>query len=278
MKINYLCNHNLIKLLFLIYFTLFSITLISYAQESERFPRIGFIKSDRTNIRAGDNLNFEVLCQVSKGEAIKVIERRYKWYKVLLPKSACAFVKKEYVSSDNGIGIVNANNVNVRAKPGLNSTIIGQLNKEEKIKIKEEIEGWYKIEPSKNFTGWVHSDLITFKPLEIKKEEPKKEEKLKEGLEEEKVEEETVQLEIAEPQVLFEAKGKLLGTGRLINRPGTHKLMLNSKDFCYLKSEKVDLNKFINLNVEVRGKLIEYKNDKPYVISVETVEITKKGL
>lgn len=260
-------THNFNKLLFLICSFLLGLTLISYAQETERFPRIGFIKSDRTNIRAGDNLNFEVLCQVSKDEVVKVIEKRYEWYKVLLPKSACAFVKKEYVSSDNGTGIVNANNVNVRAKPGVNFTIIGQLNKEEKVKIKEEIEGWYRIEPLKDFTGWIHSDLITFKPLESKKEEPTKEVKSKEG-----PKEEIIQPEAVEPQELFVVKGKLLGTGRLINRPGAHKLMLNSKDFCYLKSEKINLNKFINLNVEIKGKVIEYRNDRPYVISVESTE------
>lgn len=254
-------------------------TVICFAQGEERYPRIGFIKSDYTNIRAGDNLNFEVLCQVSRGNRVKVLEKRYKWFKVLLPKNACAFIKKEYVSSDDGIGIVNAHNVNVRAKPGTNFTIIGQLNKEDRIKIIEELEGWYRIQP-KNFTGWIHSDLITFTPIEkieakSAAQEKKKGEATKEEIERVGAAAPAEKAEEFKPKELFMARGVLQGAGRVINRPGTHKLILGPKNFYYLKSNKVDLNSFINSNVEVKGKVLETKGDKPYLISVETIEVIK---
>lgn len=142
------------------------VTLTAYAQEEtrEKFPKTGYIKSDETAVKAGDNVNFENLCVLSKADSVKVIDRRYSWLKILLPKKAFLYISKDYVdltSDEKGVGIINASNVNIRAGAGTRYSIIGQISKPEKVSVISEDSGWYKIEPPYGSAGWVNSDQIT---------------------------------------------------------------------------------------------------------------------
>jgi uncharacterized protein YgiM (DUF1202 family) len=141
-------------------------TAAAYAEEEakEIFPKTGYVKNDGTFIKAGDNVNFENLCALSKSDSVKVIDRRYSWLKVLLPKKACLYINKDYIyltSDEKGIGIVNASNVNLRAGAGTRYSIVSQISKPEKVSIISEDNGWYKIEPPYGATGWVHVDQVT---------------------------------------------------------------------------------------------------------------------
>jgi len=163
---------------FIVILSLF--TLTAYAQEEikEKFPKVGYIKNDGAIVKAGDNINFENLCTLSKSDSVKVIERRYSWFRILLPRKASLYVNKDYVvltSDEKGIGIINANNVNLRAGAGTRYSIIGQISKPEKISILSEEAGWYKIEPPYGTTGWMHSSQIALaEENEVKNAEQKK--------------------------------------------------------------------------------------------------------
>ncbi len=136
-----------------------------YAQEEakEKFPKTGYVKNDGAIVKAGDNANFENLCTLSKSDSVKIIERRYSWFKILLPKKAALYVSKDYVtltSNEKGIGIINASNVNLRAGAGTRYSIAGQISKPEKVSILSEEAEWYKIEPPYGTAGWVLSSQI----------------------------------------------------------------------------------------------------------------------
>jgi uncharacterized protein YgiM (DUF1202 family) len=151
---------------FVVIFILSLAALTAYAQEEakEKFPKIGYIKNDGAVVRAGDNVNFENLCALSKSDSVKVIGRRYSWLKILLPKGAFLYINKDYVdltSDEKGIGVINAANVNLRAGAGTRYSIICQISKPEQVSIISEDNGWYKIEPPYGTTGWMHSDQIT---------------------------------------------------------------------------------------------------------------------
>ena len=149
----------------IIMLSLFALTT-AYAQEEaqEKFPKMGHIKNDGAVVKAGDNMNFENLCALSKSDSVNVIGRRYSWLKILLPKEAFLYVNKDYVdltSNEKGIGVINAANVNLRAGAGTRYSIIGQISKPEQVSIISEDNGWYKIEPPYGTTGWINSDQIT---------------------------------------------------------------------------------------------------------------------
>jgi uncharacterized protein YgiM (DUF1202 family) len=154
-----------IKILICI-FSLFTLTAYGQEQEEvkENFPKIGHVKNDEAIVRAGDNVNFENLCSLSKSDSVKVVDRRYSWLKVLLPRKAFLYVSKDYVyltSDEKGVGVITASSVNLRAGAGTRYSIVGQISKPEKVSIISEDNGWYKIEPPYGTTGWIHSDQIT---------------------------------------------------------------------------------------------------------------------
>ncbi len=58
-------------------------------------------------------------------------------------------------------GKINSETVNMRKEPNTNSTIIEQLDKNSKVEILEQENGWYKIKVSeKNITGYVSEKLV----------------------------------------------------------------------------------------------------------------------
>jgi uncharacterized protein YgiM (DUF1202 family) len=136
------------------------------AQEGyEDISKIGFIKNDGANVRAGDNVNFTSLCKLEDGDPVKVIGKRYSWYKILLPEKAHVYIKGDFVEiiPDQEEAGINASNVNLRAGPGTKYAIVGQVSKPDKIHIvAEEENAWYKITPPKNIAGWVHSSQLRF--------------------------------------------------------------------------------------------------------------------
>lgn len=180
------------------------LTLTTYAQEEakEKFPKAGYVKNDGAAVKAGDNENFESLCVLSKSESVKIIDRRYSWFKILLPRKAVLYVNKDYInltSDEKGIGIINASNVNLRAGPGTRYSIIGQISKPEKVSILSEDMGWYKIEPPYGAAGWIRSNQI-----DIAEENEIKNSERKEAVKEEKVKPSAVRLNAAP-----KAKGNL---------------------------------------------------------------------
>ena len=138
----------------------------------EEIPEAGFVKNNGSNVRAGDNMNFEILCKLKKGDDVKIIDRRYSWFKIMLPKKAHLYIKNDFVdiAEEKGEWVVNANRVNLRAGPATKYSILGQVSEEEILKVISEKDGWYEIEPPANIAGWIHSSQIAFEPIPIETE------------------------------------------------------------------------------------------------------------
>ena len=165
-----------------IFFVVFISSLIASGgvcfSSEEGFPKIGFVKNNGANVRAGDNINFERLCKLEKGDPVKIVGRRYSWFKIKLPKTAHLYIKSDYVDLDpkNRVGVVNAMRVNLRAGPDTKYSILGQVSEPEELDVLTEENGWSKIIPPRGTTGWMHSTQITFSPeiiedtMKIKKE------------------------------------------------------------------------------------------------------------
>jgi len=147
----------------------FALGGVSFSETEKDVPRTGLIKNQVSNIRAGDNVNFEILCQLGKGEVVKIIGKRYSWFKVALPKKAYLYIKSDYLTilSEEGVGEVNAVRVNLRAGPGTKYSILGQVSKSERLKVVSGNNGWHKIEAPDGTSGWIHSSQITFRPDNI---------------------------------------------------------------------------------------------------------------
>ena len=165
---------------------LFCDTPYADTDTEEKLSKIGFIKNNTSNVRAGDNINYEILCKLKKGDPVKLTGKRYSWYKIDLPRKAYVYIKDDYVDLNHEkgekIGEVNAARVNLRAGPGTKYSILGQVSKPESLRvISKEEGGWYKIEPPQGASGWVHSNQIALSFVEKNEiKEVKKIDKIKE--------------------------------------------------------------------------------------------------
>jgi len=227
---------------------------------AENFPFIAEVTKEGVNIRSGANINFESLYQTKKGERLIIKSKSYDWYKVVLPKGVTCFISIKYVKmqGDNS-GILTADRVNIRAKPGENFTIIGQARQGDILNITGRSDGWYSISPLDNCYGWIHEKFVKFSA-------PFSEEAAKNLLKTETPPVNTQNKEIARAETasetsepknegeLFEAMGIVEARGNIINRQGSHKLTINGKPAYYLKGQPKVFDEFLNLWVKVLGE------------------------
>ncbi|MBU4342725.1 MAG: SH3 domain-containing protein [Candidatus Omnitrophica bacterium] len=151
-------------ILCLVLILFFAMPVIGSADETE-IPKIGFVKNDGSNVRAGDNVNFESLCKLDKLDPVKIIDKRYSWFKIALPKKAQVYISSDYVdvlSEEMRTGQVNALRVSLRAGPGTKYSILGQVSKPEEIDMISEKDGWYRIVPPDGTRGWIHENQLVF--------------------------------------------------------------------------------------------------------------------
>lgn len=165
------------KIAFLI--LLLSSSAVFAEEQAQKFPFVGKPAKDDVNIRAGNDQNFEILTKVNTDDLLFITEQSYGWYRVRLPKSAHCYVAKDFVDKKDQEAVSKASNLNVRARPNKESSVIGQLKKGDVITIlAEETGGWYEILPPSDSYGWVRSEFLEpYQPAEEEGPKPVEEAK-----------------------------------------------------------------------------------------------------
>ena len=134
----------------------------------EHFPFLGEVSRGPLNVRAGANANFEAVDKLEKGAEVVVLGRSYEWYKIQLPSSSDAFIRADYIEKHPAnIGELTGDRVNLRARANSESSAVGQLRKGDLVKLIEQTNGWWKIQPPAGSFAWVHSDFVRFKSAEV---------------------------------------------------------------------------------------------------------------
>ncbi len=241
-----------------------------FSAEAYNYPFIGGITEENVKLRAGYNENFTLLKNLKKDEKLVVLGKNYNWYKIKLPDDIFCFVSKKYV---NGDGIVKVNNLNVRAGAATKYNILGQLNKQDKVKIVGLSNNWYKIKAPSNCVGWVSEKYITYYSDYEKFKRKKALEKNRAEIERFK------QLNNIKKQreprktktYSFETEGVIKDLGNIIGNPATHRLLIKGKTEYYLKSNKINLYNYIDCPVYIWGNKKKINLKHP-LIMVEKIE------
>lgn len=247
-----------------IFLTLFSFLsnescLAAETQGQEFFPFLAEVTSDRVNVRAGQSANFEKLCMVNKGDEVVVLEHAYGWYKIELPREATSFIISKYVEPVGRLyGLITNDRINIRAGAGINYSVLGQLNKGDKVRIVERQEEWYKIRPVKESFGWVSDQFLTFKSNAVVDSSDQNElEKIDELIEKKKKtvkkKVETSENKIGQDIVV---QGHLKPLRNPINPRVPYQLFINGNPAYFLKGEKRIFRAFDAFKVSIEGKVI----------------------
>lgn len=254
------------KISYLTLSAVFFILSAVYGQEPDVF--MGRVNADKINIRSDATISSKIICSVNRDDTLEVVQERYNWYKIRLPRNAPAYIRKDLVEcismgpeSCRTAKIIK-NRINIRLGPEETSPILGAVNKNEIINITRDAGNWYKIEPIANSFGWIHSKFVErMSEVPAAIVEPDKE----------KVEEPAPVVAPEEGQIIV--IGTIKPRGMIFGRVATHKLITPDNKTYLLKGNKKSLDALNNSNVKVTGKIISSTKAKIPIIEVKILEV-----
>lgn len=129
--------------------------------EKEKMPlgTVG-VAITKINFRTGPSTDYDKAAEaLEKDEKVLVLAKANNWYHV--EQNITGWVSKEYIDRDNSDssedGVVSANVLNIRDKPGGNK-VAKPLTKGQKVTIFKQQRGWYHVETK--VKGWVSGKYI----------------------------------------------------------------------------------------------------------------------
>ncbi|XZK28481.1 SH3 domain-containing protein [Clostridium perfringens] len=130
-------------------------------------------------LRKGADSSHEIITSIPSGARVNIIDKvSDNWYKIGY-KDFTGYVQAKdiRVLGDNlnqdNVGLISANQLNVRTSPNENGQVIGTLHKNDKVSVLDKsIDGWYKIDFNgrRAYVSSKYVNLISYKNNEIKKE------------------------------------------------------------------------------------------------------------
>ncbi|ELC8385357.1 SH3 domain-containing protein [Clostridium perfringens] len=142
------------------------------------------ISSEDLGLRKGADSSHEIITSIPSGARVNIIDKvSDNWYKVGY-KDFVGYVEAKdiRVLGDNlnqdNVGLISANQLNVRTSPNENGQVIGTLHKNDKVNVLDKsIDGWYKIDFNgrRAYVSSKYVNLISYKNNEVKievKKEP----------------------------------------------------------------------------------------------------------
>ena len=128
-----------------------------YSQAKNSPPVKVMVLKNNTNLRAKAGLNFEVAGQAAVDQELTVKSMDSKWVEVVAPTNIDFWVMGDYLK--DGL-VICRRKVNVRAGPGLNFSIVGQVRNGDKVEVRGSHMEWIKIAPSEGCSLWVSRPLV----------------------------------------------------------------------------------------------------------------------
>lgn len=231
-------------------------------------PFSGVVTSDGIHIRTDSTVSSSIICDVNRGDPLEVYKELYEWYGVGLPRNAPSFIRKDLVQREaNSTAQVTRDKVNVRLEPNESSAIIGKALKGEIVVIVADAGGWYKIEPVRHSTGWIHKQFVKKSDKKITAES---EEQPQLSLEPKPVHTYVLPPEPKQMDVTIE--GIVRPQGMFFQRKTTHKIVDNSGNVYLLRGDKETLNQFNNYRAKITGMLHTLPGYKYPLIEVKKIE------
>ena len=137
------------------------------------------ISSEDLGLRKGADSSHEIITSIPSGARVNIIDKvSDNWYKVGY-KDFVGYVQSKHIRvlgdnlNQDNVGLISANQLNVRTSPNENGQVIGTLHKNDKISVLDKsIDGWYKFDFNgrRAYVSSKYVNLISYKNNEVKKE------------------------------------------------------------------------------------------------------------
>ena len=137
------------------------------------------ISSEDLGLRKGADSSHEIITSIPRGARVNIIDKvSDNWYKVGY-KDFVGYVEAKDIGvlgdnlNQDNVGLISANQLNVRTSPNENGQVIGTLHKNDKVNVLDKsIDGWYKIDFNgrRAYVSSKYVNLISYKNNEVKTE------------------------------------------------------------------------------------------------------------
>ncbi len=154
----------MLRLLFVIIILFFSVNLFTETNQLEipqKFKSFtGKITGNKVRIRTSPDLDSHVICQLNKNELVIVTDDAKDFWGIKPNSNIKAYVFRNYII-DN---VVEADNVNIRLQPNLESPIIGQLKSKDKIlgTVCSQNNKWLEIFLPDHINFYIAKEYVTY--------------------------------------------------------------------------------------------------------------------
>lgn len=239
----------------------------SISMANEHFPLSAEISRGPVNVRSGANTNFEIVSKLNQGDKIIVLDKSYEWYKIQLPLQSEAYIRADYIKEINKeAGEILGTRLNIRSKPDSTSSVLGQLNQGDIVRLIKKNADWWQIEPPSGTIAWVHGSFVTLSNI------PTTQAALREPL---KIEDFVKTVKKIEPPKItsFSSTGILKVLSEDIFPHVHYKIVANGQTICYVEDVE-NLSKFKDAVVKIEGILKESKTMLTYpVITLNKISL-----
>ncbi len=135
------------------------------AGETRGVVGVGSINANDVYVRSGDSLNHYTICKLQAGDQVSVVGERGEWYEIVPPPGTFSLVSGDFVdTADNQSGVINGDNVRVRAGSLLNEnkyTVQTLVAKGTEVTIfGRNPDGFVRIKPPAGATLWIHKNFV----------------------------------------------------------------------------------------------------------------------
>ncbi|UBK79082.1 SH3 domain-containing protein [Clostridium perfringens] len=137
------------------------------------------ISSEDLGLRKGADSSHEIITSIPSGARVNIIDKvSDNWYKVGY-KDFVGYVEAKDIRilgdnlNQDNVGLISANQLNVRTSPNENGQVIGTLYKNNNVNVLDKsIDGWYKIDFNgrRAYVSSKYVNLISYKNNEVKTE------------------------------------------------------------------------------------------------------------
>jgi len=126
------------------------------------------ISGGRVNLRAGPGTSYEIITTVNEKTPVSVFSKSGEWVKISFPESESCYVHQDFIEGnipadipEAGLeAVVKGDQINIRVRPWDKSSIVGQMNKGDKIQITGLRGPWAKIKPPASSRAWVFEKYL----------------------------------------------------------------------------------------------------------------------
>lgn len=154
----------------------------SATQLQANVGKIGTVKAETLNVRAGASTSREVVAQVRLGDKVTILSVLNDWYKVKLADGKIGWVNSSYITISNESssqsstssntssntsktypvsGKVTATTLNVRAGARTDREVIATITNGTNLTVLGEMGDWYKVKLANGKIGWVVKSYIS---------------------------------------------------------------------------------------------------------------------